>query len=170
MAASFPSSVKSFSTKVDDIDDVEASHINDLQDEVVAIETHLVTNYSVFCPLTSPLTSTSWDGDSFSTTSKTKIDLSSVFGVPAGIKAVLIRARVNDSGSAASNALFFMLSPIDNANIAPFIVRPGGLPNDYYAEQLAVVPCNSDGDVYYQVSASGSGTMDVVIQIWGYWV
>jgi len=53
--------------------------------------------------------------------------------------------------------------------MGPMIVRPGGLPNDYYAEQLAVVPCDN-GDIYYQVAASGSGTMDVTIQIWGYWV
>jgi len=35
-----------------------------------------------------PLTSTAWDGgDAFSTTAKTLIDLSAVFGVPAGVKA-----------------------------------------------------------------------------------
>ena len=31
-----------------------------------------------FVPLTTPLTSTSWDGDARSTTAKTKIDLSAV--------------------------------------------------------------------------------------------
>jgi len=119
--------------------------------------------------LTSPLTSTSWNGDAYSTTSKTKIDLSAVFGAPAGIKAALVWVRVNDSGSAASNALFFILSPVNTANLGPMIVRPGGLPNDYYAEQLSIVPCDSNGDVYYQVVASDTGTMDVTIQIWGYW-
>ena len=41
MAASYPTSIKSFTTKVDDVDDVMAVDINGLQDEVVAIETAL---------------------------------------------------------------------------------------------------------------------------------
>lgn len=41
MAASYPGSIKSFTTKVNNVDTVDASHINDLQDEVVAIETAL---------------------------------------------------------------------------------------------------------------------------------
>lgn len=41
MAASYPTSIKSFTTKTNNVDDVDAAHINDLQDEVVAIETAL---------------------------------------------------------------------------------------------------------------------------------
>jgi hypothetical protein len=41
-AASYPTSIKSFTTKIQG-DTVNASHINDLQDEVVAIETQLIT-------------------------------------------------------------------------------------------------------------------------------
>ncbi len=40
-AASYPTSVKSFTTKVDNVDDVMAADINGLQDEVVAVETAL---------------------------------------------------------------------------------------------------------------------------------
>ena len=36
--------------------------------------------------LTTPKTSTSWDGDARSTTSATKIDTSTVFGIPDGVK------------------------------------------------------------------------------------
>jgi len=32
------------------------------------------------------------------------------------------------------------------------------------------VPCNADGDIYYQISASGASTFDVWIQIWGYYI
>ena len=67
--------------------------------------------------LTTPLTSTAWDGDSFSTTGKTLIDLSSVFGVPAGVKAVLVRMIARDSGSSSGyNQL--MLSPNSTAGSA----------------------------------------------------
>lgn len=49
MPASYPGSVKSFTTKVDGIDDVQAAHVNDLQLEVEAVETDLLkapTDYS----------------------------------------------------------------------------------------------------------------------------
>ena len=40
MPASFPGEIKVFSTKTE-IDDVEAAHVNELQDEITAIETEL---------------------------------------------------------------------------------------------------------------------------------
>lgn len=42
MSASFPATVKSFTTKTDSVDFVHASHIDDLQDEVTAIEQDLI--------------------------------------------------------------------------------------------------------------------------------
>ncbi len=44
MAASYPASLKSFTTKTNYVDLVDASHVNDLQDEVVAVETELGTD------------------------------------------------------------------------------------------------------------------------------
>jgi hypothetical protein len=41
MTASYPSAVKTFTTKTDGVDDIEASHINDIQLEVTAVETEL---------------------------------------------------------------------------------------------------------------------------------
>lgn len=41
MAASYPGSIKTFTTKTNSTDLVDASHVNDLQDEVNAIETEL---------------------------------------------------------------------------------------------------------------------------------
>jgi len=115
--------------------------------------------------LSAPLTSTAWDGDAYSTTAKTLIDLSAVFGVPAGVKAVYVTIQLRDSGSAASDT-FFILSPNDTAN---FGQASSPMPvNDRYGRYAFIVPCNVDGDVYYQVGASGPGTMDVYIQIWGW--
>ena len=120
--------------------------------------------------LTTPLTSTSWDGDAHSTTSKTIIDLSAVFGVPANAKAILVRVAARDSGSGASNTPYICLSPNNTSGSAPLFVRPAGLPNDYIADYFCVVPCSASGDVYYQVVATGSETLDAWIQIWGYCV
>jgi hypothetical protein len=72
-----------------------------LQNQIDALRTIQQGWQPVF--LSSPLTSTSWDGDSFSTTAKTLIDLSAVFSAPAGIKAISVFVRLNDSASASAN-------------------------------------------------------------------
>ena len=118
--------------------------------------------------LTTMFSSTNWDGDARSTTSKTKIDLSSIFGAPAGIKAVYVNIAVRDSGSASNPNLYFGLAPNNTADVSVVTVRPSGLPNDYWANETCWVPCDENGDVYFQCVASGTGTMDVYIQIWGY--
>lgn len=168
MTASFPGSVKSFSTKSDNVDDVMAVDINGIQDEVVAIETHLVTNYGVFKPLTTPLTSTAWDGDAYSTASKTLIDLSSVFGAPAGIKAVLLKVILRDSASSGADCAIY-LSP-NNISGSGMTASCERITNDVTVFRSFVVPCDSNGDIYYQTAASGSGTLDVWLEIHGYWV
>ena len=118
--------------------------------------------------LTTPLTSTSWDGDSFSsTTANTKIDLSDVFGVPAGVKAVLVNIALRDSGSAA-NECFISLSP--SSSVSGLTARCSGIANDKFVNACLTVPCDTNGDIYYAISASGTGTMDVYLLIWGYWL
>lgn len=119
--------------------------------------------------LTTPLTSTAWDGDSFSTTAKTLIDLSSVFGVPAGVKAVLVRLTARDSGSSAGYCQL-ALSPNSTAGSVAVQCYLQGVANDVYVSANGIVPCDANGDVYYQVVASGSGTLDAFIEIWGYWL
>ncbi len=124
----------------------------------------------VFVPLQTPLTSTSWDGDSFSTTAKTLIDLSAVFGVPAGIKAVYMRASARDSASAGTGNIGIWFSPNNTSGEAALFCRPSGRANDYVEEINGIVPCDSNGDIYYQCAASGANTLDVWIEIWGYWL
>ena len=124
---------------------------------------------AAFYPLTTPLTSAAWDGDSYSTTAKTLIDLSSVFGVPANVKAVLVRISARDSGSSTGYHQL-ILSPNDTANSASIQAYLQGVPNDVIMNENGIVPCNADGDVYYQISASGTNTLDAWIEIWGYWL
>ena len=119
--------------------------------------------------LTTPLTSTSWDGDSFSTTAKTKIDLSTVFGVPDGIKAILVRLVARDSGSSAVTTQL-VLSPNNTTDSAAIQAYLQGVDNDVFATENGICPCDSGGDVYYQITASGTGTLDAWIEIWGYWL
>lgn len=122
---------------------------------------------TVFVPLTTPLTSTLWDNDTHSTTSKTVIDLSTVFGAPAGIKAILADVEISDTGSAGTECMLF-LAP-SNTDALGAVVKAGDV-NSRWGSAMIVVPCNSDGDVYYQIIASGVNTMAVIIRIWGYWI
>ena len=128
------------------------------------------TDYTgyIFVPLTSPLTSTSWDGDARSAAGKTLIDLSAVFGVPAGVKAVNIKVSMRDSGSAAGSG-GIVLGPNATAWEGKG-VQVSGIRNDAIMDFDLVVPCNANGDIYYQTFTSGAGTLDVWLQIWGYWI
>ena len=150
-----------------DFDEKMMQKLKHLEREVERLQKWERPKKPVF--LTTPLTSTSWDGDAFSTTAKTLIDLSSVFGVPAGVKAILVRMAARDSGSYANSGLYISLSPTNAAGGAA-ILRPAGIVNDVYTDGMFIVPCDANGDVYYQIVASGAGTLDATIQIWGYWL
>ena len=189
MAATFPGGVKVFTTKQAG-DQIASAHINDLQDEVVAVETELrktsgsVVDHGSLAGLTdndhpqygrpvfltTPKTSTSWDGDARSTTAKTKIDLSEEFGVPAGVKAVLVQVTIRDSGSNASELAGTVILSPNSGNYNGQYVSAGGAPADYRRWGTLLVPCNADGDIYYQLMASGTDTLDVWLDIWGYWL
>ena len=211
MAASFPTSVKTFTTKTAGAG-ILSEHVNAIQEEVVAIETELKkttgsvvdhgglagladndhtqyrlasvaidhgaltglgdndhTQYGRPVFLTTPLSSTDWDGDARSTTAKTLIDLSTVFGLPAGVKAILVDLRGNDSGSAAGNCLIG-LSHGSSAGSYSLVCTPYGLPNDAIRYENGIVPCDANGDIYYQCIATGVGTLDVTMYIRGYWL
>jgi hypothetical protein len=55
MAASYPTSIKSFTTRVAG-DLIQPGHVNDLEDEVTAIETDLLKAWTVFTPTWTNLT------------------------------------------------------------------------------------------------------------------
>jgi hypothetical protein len=140
--------------------------INDLKRRLNELET--LEQGAGWVYLSLPLTSTSWDGDSYSTTAKTLIDLSTVFGAPAGIKAIDVYVDVRDSGSSGASC-WVILAPT-NAGGQGKVTRCGGLPDDYHHSESHVVPCDSNGDIYYQCQASGASTLDIVVEIWGYYI
>ena len=163
--------------KIDHIKEVTASHKITFDNDVTGAHINTTSDFSknstegyLFVPLAAPLTSTDWDGDARSTTAKTLIDLSVVFGAPAGVKAVYVNVGARDSASGATTGLFVLLGPTDTAAVGSAICRPSGLPNDYYDHTEGIIPCDANGDIYYQIVASGVGTMDVFLTIWGYWI
>jgi len=120
-----------------------------------------------FVLLTSPLTSLAWDGDARSTTAKTVIDLSAVFAVPAGVRAVLVYVYVRDSGAVGSDT-WMCLSP-NNVAGQGMLFSPMPVA-DRYGRYSGLIPCDVNGDIYYQIAASAAGCFDAGIEIWGYWL
>jgi len=130
----------------------------------------LSTMYDVYaaCPLYSgALASTNFDGDSYSDVSRTLLDLSSVFGAPAGIKMVLFSLAVRDSG-AGTNDCYITIGPRDVAGTGFSFGCPPA--NDRWGRGCLIVPCNVNGDVYYEIQASGTATFEIYMQIHGYWI
>lgn len=149
-----------------DINEKLLARIQKLEREVERLR---VQENGKFVALTTPLTSTSWDGDAYSTTAKTLIDLSSVFGAPAGIKGIFVRLVARDSGSSAGYCQLG-LSPNSTADSVAIQCYLQGVANDVYVSANGIVPCDANGDIYYQIVASGTGTLDAFIEIWGYWL
>ena len=147
-------------------DEKTVDRIKRLEREVERLR---VKEKQVFVPLTTPLTSSSWllSSGGRSNTSSTLIDLSSEFGVPAGVKAVLIRLVVRDSGAFPQDEKYVSFGPSSTYYYALSCYALGG---DYQSSDNGIVPCDSNGDIYYRVVASGTGTMDVNLEIWGYWL
>ena len=113
-----------------------------------------------FVALTTPLTSTSWDGDDKTTADRAIVDLSSVFGVPAGVKAVLMSIQTQ----ADKVNEYIRFGPNSTYDYALTCRTPVA---GRIAHATGVVPCDSNGDVY----CYPSGTIEnVYVYIWGYWL
>ena len=110
--------------------------------------------------LTTPLTSTSWDGDNKGTGDRAIVDLSAVFSVPAGVKAVMI--SIQTTGDAANDYIRF--GP-NSGNSFALTCRTQV--NSQIMHASGIVPCDANGDVYCYTS----GTVEsVYVWIWGYWL
>jgi len=110
--------------------------------------------------LTTPLTSTSWDGDTKTTTDRATVDLSAVFGVPANVKAVLM--TVQTQGDAVNDYILFGPNSSYHYTLMCRTLVAGVI-----NIVSGVVPCDSNGDVYCYPSGTIEG---VNVLIWGYWL
>lgn len=119
---------------------------------------------------TTPYTNTDFDGDSFSDVAvNTKIENTSwSTTIPDTAKALLLRVSLRDSASAGTSGLYFVLVGTAAGTIAAARVDLEGVPNDQWRNVQVICPCVA-GDIWYQVNASGVGTLDVSMQCVGYW-
>lgn len=120
--------------------------------------------------LASPLTSTSWSMSSpKSSTSPTLIDMSVSFAnYPATPpKALMVRLIARDSVAVHRTDLYAAFGP-SVTRYYQLSVHPVG--GDIQAATGGIINCDANGDIAYSLVASGTGTMDVQLEIWGYWL
>jgi len=117
-------------------------------------------NYGRPVFLTTPLTSTSWDGDTKTSADRAIVDLSAVFGVPDGVKAVLM--TIQTQADAVDEYIRFGPNSTYNYALTCRTTVAGQI-----AHATGVVPCDSNGDVYCYPSGTVEG---VWVWIWGYWL
>jgi len=99
-------------------------------------------------------------GKSDVTVTTMNVEADSYGAIPKGAKAVRVLIEVNDSGSATTDCYFIAGSDISDLD-AEAVCSPAGLAADMKARRAIWIPCNSDGDFEYQISATGSGTFDI---------
>lgn len=117
--------------------------------------------------INSPITGTGFASNAFSTTAKSLVNVATIFsGVPAGIRSIHLELTFRDSGSAATDC-YVILGPTNTAGVGK-VRRCSGLPNDIWVSHEVDVPCDSDGNFYIQVAASGALTMDINLKAWGW--
>ncbi len=114
-----------------------------------------------FVPLTTPLSSTDWDGDNKGLADRAIVDLSAVFGVPAGVKAVLMSIQTTDDTAAQ----YIRFGPDATNN---FTLTCRTQVANQAANVSGIVPCDANGDVYCY--PSNDYIVGVFVWIWGYWL
>ena len=110
--------------------------------------------------LAPPLTSTSWDGETKGLGDRATVDLSAVFGVPSGVKAVLM--SIQTQADTANNYIRF--GPNSGND---FALTCRTQVNSQIMHASGIVPCDANGDVYCYTSGTVEG---VWVWIWGYWL
>lgn len=111
-----------------------------------------------------PYTSSSWNGDSFSTSTGT-INWNTVFGVPTGAKMVFVYCELRDS-SATPNAGRLVLQAKSTTTLSAWGCYSKA--SNAFSTFAGWVPAAADGTSYYSITASGAGTCDIWIRISAY--
>lgn len=116
-----------------------------------------------YVPLTTPLTSTSYDGGDTVSVGTTSIDTSSVFGAPAGIKGVMI--QISGVWSSANNGYNASLRPKGGStNVMVIRAQVANINSD----MTGFCPCDSNGDL--DLVVAGANISNTVLRIHGYFI
>ena len=172
MAASYPSSVRVFSTHVNVTEIIDAGHPNSLQDEVVAIETTLGTSPNVS---TAPSSS-----GTFNTSSYTYADVNSrLANIETGIvsdshtqylKKTSDSSNIIVTGSASTKGLVIKASTSQSANLVEFqnssgsvvsYIDPTGALHGASADSIPLSTVTTKGDMVIGTGSSAIARLGV---------
>lgn len=118
-------------------------------------------------PLSTPINAASYYTAGFSSASNAWIDVSAQFsGVPDNIKGIKLSVTIRDSGSDGGD--YYVGFASSNITDYPCVVRCSGIANDKFVTAERTVYCDSAGNFYLRIVASGAGTMDIYIKALGY--
>ena len=81
--------------------------------------------------------------------------------LPKGAKAILVRAVVNDAGSAAGDTYLWLGKDVSDR--PDFVASTAGLANDMFQRITGKCILDSNGDLEYQIEASGANTFDIAL-------
>lgn len=123
----------------------------------------LRTGY-IFVPLSTPATSTDWDGNDTKTPGTYSIDTSaSPWSIPAGVKAVLV--QVSAQWAAANNSSTLTVRPRGGSTNVMVIRASVASVN---VDGMGIIPCDANGDIDIVVSTANA--VNTVLRIWGYFL
>lgn len=122
-------------------------------------------NYTgyIYVPLANVATSTAWDGNDTKTAGTYSIDTSSMFSLPAGVKAVNILYSGN--WATASNNNFCAVRK-KGSSVSEGLIR--GVVANMSFNQNTIVSCDSNGD--FDVVVAGADMTLAVLRVIGYFI
>jgi hypothetical protein len=117
-----------------------------------------------------PLELTSWGGTARSTSTGTlNMDNQMATGYPEEMppKGYMLRVAANDSASSTTSVILKFAKDSTNAGTAGQFVQWDlkGIPNDEKLVRDIYVDADSNGDIYWDITASGAGTLDIWISV-----
>ena len=136
--------------------------INELEYKINALST--ITKGWSPIPLTTPLTSTSYDGDDTVAVGVYTIDTSAVFGAPAGIKMAAIYFRAAWASASNTSLMNIRTTGTDAATIIAGVRAQTTFSQDGFCN----VPCDANGD--FVLTVGGANALNVILRIATYWI
>lgn len=89
--------------------------------------------------------------------------------VPAGAKAIYLQVTLYDSSSSTSNSVI-VFNVYGAEATTGIYVAVSGLGNNRYHDHQIIAPLNSEGKIYFRTVASGTNTLYILANLWGYWL
>ena len=133
--------------------------ITRLQNQIDALRTIQQGWQPVF--LTTPLTSTSYDGNDTVAVGAVTIDTSAVFGAPAGIKAVSIFSRAKWASATMSS--YLLVRSVGATRYCDIMYAR----DTNHQTMSTIIPCDANGD--FDVVVANANALEVILEIHGYW-